>query len=95
MAHRKEDVLQILENLVNRVMLHSQDARDVECRIFPPQATGHPYMIELAHERYVRRVPVDQISVMRLVRGHNDPALVRDLRTALLAVIRLSRKRER
>jgi hypothetical protein len=91
----KEQVVLRLENLVRKVKVHSQDSGGVECRVYPPQAHGHPYVIEVYQDRYSRRVPVDNTTLNRLLLGQPDPSLMRDLRTAILAVLRLAQRRSR
>lgn len=91
----KEQVVLRLENLVRKVKVHAQDSSGVECRVYPPQAHGHPYVIELYQDRYSRRVAVDNSTLNRLLLGQPDPALMRDLRTAMLAVLRLAQRRSR
>lgn len=91
----KEQIVLRLENLVRKVKVHSQDSSGVDCRVFPPQAHGHPYVIEVYQDRYSRRVPVDNMTLGRLLLGQPDPALMRDLRTAILAVLRLAQRRSR
>lgn len=95
MAENKEQIVLRLENLVRKVKVHSQGAGDVECRVYPPQAHGHPYVVEVFQERYSRRVSVDMTTVSRLTLGQSDPGLMRDLRTAILAVLRLAQRRQR
>ena len=93
MNEGKEQIVLRLENLVRKVKVQTQDSGDVECRIFPPLTHGNPYIIEVSHEKYVRRVSADLLTVQNLDLGHPDPMLMRDLRTAILAVTRLSRRR--
>ena len=95
MAETKEQVVLRLENLVRKVKVHSQDSSGVECRVFPPQAHGHPYVVEVYQDRYSRRVPVDNLTLNRLLLGQPDPSLLRDLRTAVLAVLRLAQRRSK
>jgi hypothetical protein len=95
MAETKEQVVLRLENVVRKVKVHSQDSSGVECRVFPPQAQGHPYVIEVYQDRYSRRVSVDNVTLNRVLQGQPDPALMRDLRTAILAVLRLAQRRSR
>lgn len=94
MSEAKEQIVQRLEILVRKVKVLSQGSPEVECRVFPPQAHGHPYIVELYQDRYSRRVPVDMLTVNRLILGQSDPALMRDLRTAILAVMRLAQRRQ-
>ncbi len=93
MSETKGQVVLRLENLVRKVKVLSQGSTDVDCRVFPPQAHGHPYIIEVYKERYSRRVPVDTMTLSRVTLGQADPALMRDLRTAILAVMRLAHRR--
>lgn len=91
----KEQIVLRLENLVRKVKVHAQDSSGVECRIYPPQAHGHPYVIEVYQDRYSRRVPVESLTLNRLLLGQPDPSLMRELRTAILAVLRLAQRRSR
>lgn len=94
-GREKEQVVLRLENLVRKVKVHSQDSSSVDCRVYPPQAPGHPYVVEVYQDRYSRRVRVDNTTLNRLLLGQPDPALMRDLRTAILAVLRLAQRRSR
>jgi len=89
----KEQVSQRLENVVRKAKISCQGADEVTCRILPPNVQGHPYMIEVSESRYVRRVPVDASTVQHLSVGQPDPALMRELRTAILAVHRMAGRR--
>lgn len=94
MTEAREQVVQRLENLVRKVKVLSQGSPDVECRVFPPQSHGHPFIVELFQDRYSRRVPVDAQTLGRVMQGQADPGLMRDLRTAILAVMRLAQRRQ-
>ena len=94
MGEVKEQVVLLLENLVRKVKTQTLDAGDVDFHIYPAQAAGSPYLVEVSQERFVRRVTVDPITVQRLKLGQPDPVLMRDLRTAILAVVRLARRRQ-
>ncbi len=93
MAESKEHTVVRLENVVRKVKIQTQGSADVECRIFPPPAQGNPYIIEISLDRYSRRVPVDMNALQRIDVGQGDPILMRELRTAILAVTRLSKRR--
>lgn len=94
MAKPKEQTVHRLENFVRKVRVLAQGSRDVACRVFAPQAQGHPYVVEISLERFVRRVCVEVETVERLSLGQPDPLLMRDLRTAILAVTRLAQRRQ-
>lgn len=72
-----------------------REAADMDYHIYPPYTPTEPYIIELSRGRFCRRVPVDGIVVRRLLQGRPDPALMRDVRTAMLAVARRARQVER
>ncbi len=93
MAETREQTIVRLENLVRKVKIQTAEAAEVECRVFPPQAQGTPFIIEVSVERYSRRVPVDNNALLRMDVGQVDTILMRDLRTAILAVTRLSKRR--
>ena len=93
MADTKEQVAQRLENFVRKVKVLSQGTSEVDCRVHAPHVQGHPYVIEIVCERFVRRVDVDVKTVQRLNLGQPDPLLMRDVRTAILAVTRLAQRR--
>ena len=93
MADTKEQVVQRLENFVRKVKVLSQGTLDVDCRVHPPRGQGHGYTIEISCERFVRRVDVDLQTVQRLDLGQPDPVLMRDVRTAIMAVTRLAQRR--
>ncbi len=89
----REQIGQRLANLVRKARNSCQGADGVECKVFPPNVQGHPYMIEVSMSRFVRRVSVDATKVQHLNLGQPDPALMRELRTAILAVHRLGSRR--
>ncbi len=82
-----------LENLVRKAKNSCRGADEVECKVFPPNVHGHPYMVEVSLSRFVRRVSVDSTTVQHLNLGQPDPGLMRELRTAILAVYRLGSRR--
>lgn len=95
MAEKKDLITLKLETLVRKVKLFaSQGGREeVECRIFAPQAHGNPYIVEISRERFMRRVSVDAKTAQNLNVGRPDPALMRELRTAIVAVTRFAQRR--
>ncbi len=90
MPEAKEQVVQRLENVVRKAKVFCQGADDVGCRIHPPQGHGHPFLIEVHEDRYSKRVSVDPSVVQNLNVGQPDPGLLRELRTAIMAVHRLA-----
>lgn len=86
----KERILTQLETLLQKIRLQTKDASDVNFRIFEPQVHGQPYIIELSMERFVRRVPLEYHAAMNLRLNQPDPALMREIRTAIMAVRRLA-----
>ena len=95
MPEKKDLVAQKLETLVRKVKLFaSEGVRDeVNCKIFAPQAHGNPYIIEISKERFMRRVSVDVKTAQNLNLGRPDTALMRELRTAIVAVTRFAQRR--
>lgn len=95
MPEKKDLISQKLETLVRKVKLFtSEGGRDeVNCKIFAPVAHGNPYIIEVSRERFVRRVSVDAKMAQNLNLGRPDPALMRELRTAIVAVTRFAQRR--
>jgi hypothetical protein len=89
----KEQITQRLENLFRKAKVFCQGADEVECRIHPPHGQGHPYLIEVFESRYNRRVAVDVAAVQHLNLGQPDPGVMRELRTAIMAVHRLAGRR--
>ena len=88
----KEQILHQLENLLEKVKLQTKDAADVDLRVFEPQVHGQPYIVEISQARYTRRVPVEYHTALALKLNQPDPALMRELRTAIMAVRRLAAK---
>ena len=93
-AVTKEEILRRLESLVRKLKTQHHDSSDVDFRIFSPQVSGSPYLVEVSKDRFAKRVTVDSLAVLRLIRGQSDSMLVRSLRTAMLAVARLAGNRE-
>lgn len=92
MALAKEQVLQQLGNMVERVKLLAREVTDLNLRILEPQVHGQPYIIEVSSGRYVRRVPVEHRRALNLRLNQPDPVVMRELRTAILAVCRLAQR---
>ena len=90
MAETKEQVVQRLENVVRKAKVFCQGADDVACRILPPQGHGQPFLIEVHQDRYTKRVSVDVKIAQHLNLGQPDPGLMRELRSAIMAVQRLA-----
>lgn len=79
-----------LETLLHKVRMQTKDSEDVGCRVFEPQVHGQPYILEISQEKFVRRVPVEYHIAMTLKLSQPDPSLVREIRTAIMAVRRLA-----
>lgn len=92
-AEGKEQFVQRIENLVRKAKLYCRGAEEVECRVHAPHIQGQPFMVEVYEARYTRRVQVDAVTLQHLNLGQPDPALMRDLRTAIMAVHRLATRR--
>ena len=86
----KEQIMHQLENLLNKVKLQSLDSSEIDTRVFEPHAHGQPYIIEFSKGRFARRVPVEFRVAQNLKANHPDPGLMRELRTAMMAVRRLA-----
>jgi hypothetical protein len=86
----KERILNTLEILLSKIRLHTKDAADVEFRVYEPQVHGQPYMIEISREKFIRRVPVEYHVAQNLKLNQPNPALMREIRTAIMAVRRLA-----
>ncbi len=86
----KERVLIQLDALLQKIKLQTKDAADVGFRIFEPHVHGQPYVIELSIDRFVRRVPVEYHKAINLKLSQPDPALMREIRTGIMAVRRLA-----
>jgi len=86
-----DEGVKLLANNVHKLL--SNDARfsDVEYRILAPVVHGRPYIIELSKGRFSRQVMVDPVTIQRLTLSrHANVGLIRELRTAILHVIRLA-----
>jgi hypothetical protein len=81
-----------LENLVRKIKFQSADLPDIDFRVFAPQYEGGPYMVEVSKGRFSRRVAVDlkTVRALRTQAEHFNPQLLRELRTAMMAVARLA-----
>lgn len=91
-AKSKANILQQLENLLLKVKMQTKDASNVDLRVFEPQVHGQPYIVEISQGRFVRRVPVEYHTALNLKMNQPDPGLMRELRTAIMAVRRLAGK---
>jgi len=86
----KEKILMQLETLLQKVKLLTKEAAEVQWRVFEPQVHGQPYIIEISEAKFVRRVPVEYHTALNLKLNQPDPALMREIRTAIMAVRRLA-----
>jgi len=89
----REQITQRLENVVRKARNACQGADAVEFRVHPPNVQGHPFTVEVIESRFVRRVSVPAMAVQHLNMGQPDPGLMRELRSAILAVHRLAGRR--
>jgi hypothetical protein len=87
-------ILDQLNILVSRVKLHSVDCSDLDVHVSPPQIYGGPYLIDISKGRFSRRVIVDVKTAQNIQSGFADESLVRELRSAMLGVAKLSRDRK-
>lgn len=92
MALSKEQILQKLENFVQKVKLQTLESSEIGCRVYEPQVHGQPYIVEISKDRFVRRVPVEYHIAQTLKMNQPDPGLMRELRTAIMAVRRLAQR---
>lgn len=90
----KEKIVAHLQRMANKIKLQYHGARGVEISVFPASPAGDTYAVEFAKYRVFRRVTVEEPTVRRLLTGSPDVALVRELRSALLAVIARAREEE-
>lgn len=83
-----------LQQLAEKIKLQYHGARGVNVSVYPAPSAVDSYRVEFSKGRISRRVDVDASAVQRLMLGPADPVLVREMRTALLAVIARARAKE-
>ena len=87
--------VKVLSNLVSKLLSNNARFTGVEFRILAPSAQGRPYLIELSKGRANRQVTVDPLTLKRMISFRKaDIGLIRELRIALLQVLRLSARRD-
>ena len=88
-----DEGLKLLGNVVHKLLANNARFSDVEYRVLSPAVHGRPYIIELSKGRCNRQVMVDSLTVQRLTLSRQaDAGLTRELRTAILYVMRLSER---
>jgi hypothetical protein len=83
-----------LQTLVAKVRLQSQDFSGLDIRVYPAMVSGNPHVIDISHKRFSRRVTIDAKKAKRLQVDLLDPEIMRELRSAMIAVARLARERK-
>jgi hypothetical protein len=91
---RDRPVADQLQSLIAKIRLQSQDFADLDIRVYPALVPGNPHVIDISKKRYSRRVTVDARRAQRLQTDLLDPDIIRELRTAMMAVARLARERK-
>ena len=83
----------LLGNLVNKLLSNNARFAGVEYRVLAPSGRGQTLIIELTKGRASRQVMVDSPTIQRLaISRQADAGLIRELRIAILYVMRLSEK---
>ena len=93
-APQKDQILSYLDSLVSRMMVQAADFSDLDYRIYPGSAAGRSFVIEVSKGRYSQSVVVDPLTVQRIEKGQSDPNLNREVRVAMLTVLRLAEERK-
>ena len=93
-APGKRPVVDRLERLIAKIRLQSQDFSGLDIRVYPAMVPGNPHVIDISKKRFSRRVTVDAKKAKRLETDLLDPELMRELRSAMMAVARLAKDRE-
>ena len=93
-APGKRAVADQLQTLVAKIRLQSQDFADLDVRVYPAMVPGNPHVIDISKKRFSRRVTVDARKAQRLQTDLLDPEIMRELRSAMIAVARLARERK-
>jgi len=79
--------------MVQKLLANDARLSDVEYRILAPPASGRAFTIEISKGRSSRQVIVESLTIQRMTLSRQaDAGLIRELRTAILHVIRLSEK---
>ncbi|HXE75297.1 MAG TPA: hypothetical protein VNN18_06655 [Candidatus Xenobia bacterium] len=86
--------LKLLYSTVQKLVANDGRFSDMEYRILTPPASGQTLTIEVSKGRCSRQVIVESLMLQPMaLSGQPDAGLIRELRTALLHVLRLSQKR--
>jgi hypothetical protein len=93
-TQQKDAIVPLLENIVSRMLVQSSDVSDLDYRVYPNDAAGRAYVIEISKGRFSQTVLVDRMAVRRLELGQLDSNLSREIRVAMLTVSRLSEDRD-
>jgi hypothetical protein len=88
-----DSILAELQKLLSKLKLQSPDFVDLDCRVLAIPSTASPYVIDISKGRMIRRVIVDPRTAEHFHLGHLDPNLLREIRSAMLAVARRARNR--
>ncbi len=83
----------LLNAMVQKFLANDSRFSGVEYRILAPPPSGQAFTIELSKGRCSRQVFVESLTIQRMgLSRQAEPRLIRELRTTILRVIRLSQK---
>lgn len=90
-----DQVISRLESLVLKIKLQSPDFLELDIRVSPLYLRANSYVVDISKERVSRRVTVGSKLAYQLQMNRADGNLVRELRIAMLGVVRQARERAR
>lgn len=90
-----DQIVSRLESLVLKIRLQSPEFQELDIRVSPAQVGASSYVVDISKGRISKRVPVGAKTASELQMGRAEFGLTRDLRTAMMTVIRQARERAR
>jgi hypothetical protein len=92
---KHDQVVSRLESLIVKIRLQSPEFQELDIRVSPAHVGATSYVVDISKERISKRVPVGSKIAHELQMGRVEFSLTRDLRTAMMTVMRQARERTR
>jgi hypothetical protein len=90
-----DQIVSRLESLVLKIRLQSPEFQQLDIRVSPAHVGANAYVVDISKGRISKRVPVGSKIASELQMGRVEFGLTRELRTAMMTVMRQARERTR
>jgi hypothetical protein len=92
---KHDQIVSRLESLVLKIRLQSPEFQELDIRVSPAHVGAASYVVDISKGRICKRVPVGSKTTNELQMGRVEFGLTRELRMAMMTVIRQARERTR